>query len=71
MILYNGFYTLWWKRKMAYAAVPGAVPGALPILMGYAASTGQFLAPAGIYLFFHSVTGRCRFWVLALRYRDD
>ncbi|MEK7691503.1 MAG: UbiA family prenyltransferase, partial [Bdellovibrionota bacterium] len=30
MLLYNGMYTLWWKPKWAYAAVPGAIPGALP-----------------------------------------
>ena len=35
---YNGLYTLWWKRKLAFAAIPGAIPGAMPILMGFQAA---------------------------------
>jgi protoheme IX farnesyltransferase len=72
VIFYNGFYTLWWKRQHPYAAIPGAVPGALPILMGYAASSGHAFAPGAIYLFFILFYWQMpHFWVLALRYRDD
>jgi hypothetical protein len=38
MLLYNGPYTMWWKRRWAFAAVPGAIPGALPVTIGYAAA---------------------------------
>ena len=72
VISYNGLYTLWWKRHWSYAAVPGAVPGALPILMGHLASSGNFWAPSGIFLFFLLFFWQMpHFWVLALKYRAD
>jgi protoheme IX farnesyltransferase len=72
VISYNVLYTLWWKRTMPFAAVPGAVPGALPILMGYASATGELFAPGGVYLFFILFFWQMpHFWVLALRFTDD
>jgi protoheme IX farnesyltransferase len=72
VVLYNGLYTLWWKRNWSYAAVPGAVPGALPILMGYAAASGETWAPGGLYLFSLLFFWQMpHFWVLALKYRSD
>ncbi|MGZ3697527.1 MAG: UbiA family prenyltransferase [Bdellovibrionota bacterium] len=70
--LYNGLYTLWWKKHWSYAAVPGAIPGALPILIGYASASGEVFAPAGLYLFFILFFWQMpHFWVLALRYKSD
>jgi len=72
VILYNGLYTLWWKRHWAYAAVPGAIPGALPIWMGHVAASGQVWHPAGIYLFMILFFWQMpHFWVLALRFKED
>ncbi len=72
LILYNGLYTLWWKKYWAFAAIPGAIPGAIPILMGYAAAQGQVFHPAGIYLFALLFFWQMpHFWVLALRYKAD
>jgi protoheme IX farnesyltransferase len=72
VVFYNGLYTLWWKKHWAYAAVPGAIPGALPILMGYAAATGNPWEPAGIYLFAILFFWQMpHFWVLAMRYEKD
>ena len=72
VILYNGLYTLWWKKRWAYAAVPGAIPGAIPILIGYASSSGHAFAPAGLYLFFILFYWQMpHFWVLALRFKED
>lgn len=69
---YNGLYTLWWKKKLAYAAIPGAIPGALPILMGYAAAAGQIITPGGLYLFFILFYWQMpHFWSLAIRFRKD
>ncbi len=71
-ISYNGLYTLWWKRRWAYAAVPGAIPGALPILMGHAAACGTILTPGGLYVFFVLFFWQMpHFWALALRYQKD
>lgn len=72
VVLYNGLYTLWWKKRWAYAAVPGAIPGALPILMGYASASGEVFNPAGIYLFFILFFWQMpHFWVLALKFTED
>jgi protoheme IX farnesyltransferase len=69
---YNVLYTLWWKRTMPFAAVPGAIPGALPILMGYVAAQGDVVTPGGIYLFAILFFWQMpHFWVLALRFTDD
>lgn len=72
VISYNGLYTLWWKKHWPYAAVPGAVPGALPILMGYAAASRNPFGPAGLYLFAILFFWQMpHFWVLALKYEED
>ncbi|HTL11798.1 MAG TPA: protoheme IX farnesyltransferase, partial [Bdellovibrionota bacterium] len=72
VVLYNGLYTLWWKPKWSFAAIPGAVPGALPILMGHVAARGDVRAPGGWYLFFILFMWQMpHFWSLALRYSDD
>lgn len=77
VVSYNFLYTLWWKKKMAFAAVPGAIPGAIPILMGHAAAqhaaTGaDVITPGGVYLFSLLFFWQMpHFWVLALKYSDD
>lgn len=72
VLLYNGLYTLWWKKHWAYAAVPGAIPGALPIWMGFVAASNQLIHPAGIYLFLILFYWQMpHFWVLALRFKND
>jgi protoheme IX farnesyltransferase len=72
VVSYNGLYTLWWKRNLAFAAVPGAVPGALPILMGYVAASGSVTHAGGWYLFALLFFWQMpHFWVLALKYRED
>ena len=72
VVCYNGLYTIWWKRKMAYAAVPGAIPGAIPILIGYAAATHQIFDYRGYYLFAVLFFWQMpHFWVLALKYSND
>ena len=72
VISYNFLYTLWWKRKMAFAAIPGAIPGALPILIGFQGSVNNLLDVRGYYLFgvlfFWQMP---HFWVLALKYSND
>lgn len=72
VVLYNGAYTLWWKRKWPYAAVPGAIPGALPALMGHLAASGSVTAPGGVYLFsLLFIWQMPHFWVLAIKYQGD
>ena len=72
VISYNGLYTMWWKRKMAYAAIPGAIPGALPIFIGYVAASNQLFDLRGWYLFMILFFWQMpHFWVLALKYSND
>lgn len=72
VISYNVLYTMWWKRRMAYAAVPGAIPGALPIFIGYVAASQQLFAYQGYYLFAILFFWQMpHFWVLALKYSND
>lgn len=72
VVLYNGFYTIWWKRSWAFAAVPGAVPGSLPITIGYAAINPEIFSSESIYLFLVMFLWQMpHFWVLAIKFKDD
>lgn len=74
--LYNGFYTYWWKPKWPMAALPGAIPGALPVLMGYFAWP-EALADSAYksepwYLFLLLFLWQMpHFWLLAIKYKQD
>ncbi len=72
IILYNIFYTYFWKPKMVYAAIPGALPGALPVSIGYAAVNPEILNSESLYLFLILFLWQMpHFWALALRYKED
>ncbi|MBX3039712.1 MAG: protoheme IX farnesyltransferase [Bdellovibrionaceae bacterium] len=72
VVLYNGFYTMWWKRRWAFAAVPGAIPGSLPITIGYAASNPDIFNSESVYLFLVMFLWQMpHFWVLAIRFMED
>lgn len=72
VVLYNGFYTIYWKPKLKWGAVPGALPGALPLIIGYSVhnqSLGSLpLFYAFLILFFWQMP---HFWTLALKYTKD
>ncbi|HET6419299.1 MAG TPA: protoheme IX farnesyltransferase [Geobacteraceae bacterium] len=70
-LAYVGPYTLWLKRRSPFGAVPGGVPGALPVLIGYAAVAG-FISPAALVLFAVVLLWQpAHFWIFALRHRED
>lgn len=70
--LYNGLYTLHWKKHLSFGAVPGAIPGAMPALIGYVAAGGHFLSAESFYLFTIMFLWQMpHFWCLAIRHRDD
>ena len=72
VLLYNGFYTLIWKRKMNHGAVLGAVPGALPPVIGYSLGSERLLEGPCIYLFLILFLWQMpHFWSLAIRYQED
>jgi len=68
---YNGFYT-WLKRKTAFAVVPGALTGAIPVLMGWTAAGCYIFHPLPLFLaFFIFLWQVPHFWLLALLYEED
>lgn len=72
IVLYNGPYTLIWKRKWAYGAIPGALPGVGPVLIGYAASGAPFFSSENLYLFLILFLWQMpHFWAIAIRFKND
>jgi protoheme IX farnesyltransferase len=51
VIMYNLLYTVFFKRKLAFGAVPGAIPGAMPVVIGYSVNDPNIFSPACLYLF--------------------
>jgi protoheme IX farnesyltransferase len=68
---YAILYTLVWKRRSPYGTIPGAVPGALPVLIGYAAVNPR-IGMDGVLLFLILVFWQPpHFWALALRHQAE
>ena len=71
LIWYNGIYT-WLKRKTAFAVVPGALTGVIPILMGWSAMEGDLMAPKALFFaFFIFIWQMPHFWMLTLKYGNE
>ncbi|MEI7725192.1 MAG: protoheme IX farnesyltransferase [Bacteroidota bacterium] len=71
LIWYNGIYT-YLKRKTAFAVVPGALTGAIPIFMGWTAGGGSLFAPEALFLaFFLFLWQMPHFWLLTLKYGHE
>lgn len=72
IFLYNGVYTMFWKRRWAFAAVPGAIPGAMPVVIGYSVNETQIWSGECFYLFMIMFLWQMpHFWSLAIRYKND
>lgn len=71
VFMYNGLYTMYWKRKWTFGAVPGAIPGAMPIFLGFGAHNIA-ISRESFYLFVLMFLWQMpHFWALALRYKED
>lgn len=71
VLAYVGPYTLWFKRRSPFGAVPGGISGALPVLVGYAAVTGA-IRPVALVLFAVVLLWQPpHFWIFALKHRED
>lgn len=71
LVWYNGVYT-YLKRKTAFAVVPGALTGAIPVLMGWTAGGGAVFAPEAMFLaFFLFLWQMPHFWLLTLKYGHE
>jgi len=68
---YTVLYTLILKRRSPYGTIPGGIPGALPVLIGYAA-VKPALGADGVLLFLLMLLWQPpHFWALALKHRED
>lgn len=68
---YTVLYTLYFKRRSPYGTVPGGIPGALPVLIGYAAIEPR-LGADGVLLFLLMLLWQPpHFWALSLKYQED
>ena len=68
---YVGVYTAWLKRTSTQNIVIGGAAGAVPVLVGWSAVTGQLgWAPLVLFGLIFLWTPP-HFWALAIRYQDD
>jgi len=71
ILWYNGFYT-WLKKKTAFAVVPGAFSGVIPVFMGWSAAGGSLAdRPVLLLAFFLFIWQIPHFWLLMLKYGDE
>ncbi len=72
VFLYNGVYTMYWKKRWVFGAVPGAIPGAMPVVIGYCGQLDRALAARlRLSLLVMFLWQMPHFWALAIRFRDD
>jgi heme o synthase len=71
VLSYTLVYTLFLKRRSPWGAIPGGIPGALPVLVGYAAVNRALGADAIILFAVLFLWQPPHFWALALAYRRD
>ncbi len=71
IFFYVVVYTLWLKRRSEQNIVIGGAAGCVPVLVGWAAVTGEVGLPAVVMFAIVFYWTPPHFWALALRYRDD
>jgi heme o synthase len=70
-LFYVFVYTIWLKPRSTQNIVIGGAAGAVPVLVGWAAVTGDLSAPAWLLFALVFFWTPPHFWALAIRYRDD
>jgi heme o synthase len=71
VLLYNGFYT-YLKRVWPFAAVPGAIVGAVPPMIGWTAAGGSLWDPRILAVaFFFFIWQAPHFWILLFLYGKE
>jgi protoheme IX farnesyltransferase len=70
-LFYVFVYTIWLKPRSPQNIVIGGAAGAVPVLVGWAAVTGELAAPAWVLFAIIFFWTPPHFWALSLRYFDD
>lgn len=71
VLSYTLLYTLFLKRRSPYGTIPGGIPGALPVLIGYTAVAGR-IGMDGIILFLVMLLWQPpHFWTLSLAHAEE
>jgi len=70
-LFYVFVYTLWLKRTSKSNIVIGGAAGAMPVLIGWTAVTGQLAWPPVILFAIIFVWTPPHFWALAVKYKED
>ena len=70
-LFYVFVYTIWLKPRSPQNIVIGGAAGAVPVLVGWAAVTGEVAAPAWVLFAIIFFWTPPHFWALSLRYFDD
>ncbi|MFO7691142.1 MAG: heme o synthase [Cryobacterium sp.] len=71
ILLYVVFYTIVLKRRTAQNIVWGGVAGCMPVLIGWAAVTGELSWPPFILFLIIFLWTPPHYWPLSMKYRDD
>jgi heme o synthase len=69
--IYVFVYTIGLKRRSAQNIVIGGAAGCMPVLVGWAAVTGELALPALLLFAIVFAWTPAHFWALALRFRED
>jgi protoheme IX farnesyltransferase len=70
-LAYSVLYTMVLKRRTRHNTVFGGLPGAAPVLIGWAAVTGSLAWPAIVFFGIVFCWQMPHFWALAMRFRED
>ena len=71
VLWYNGVYTLL-KRKTAFAVIPGALTGAIPLFRGWIAAGGKPGDPIVVFLsVFIFIWQMPHFWLIMIKYNNE
>src|SRR3954449_5505258 len=71
IVYYAVIYTMVLKRHTRHSTLFGGVPGAAPVLIGWAAVTGSLAWPAVVFFGVVFCWQLPHFWALAMRFRAD
>ena len=71
ILFYVFVYTLWLKRRSEQNIIWGGIAGCFPVLIGWAAVTGELSLEAWVLFTVVFLWTPAHYWPLSMRYRDD